>query len=69
MKPGIQRGVDDARWTVEIHGNDGLDDAEDSSCFQTSTPGPCVYIIQKLNTLADDGDSQKASIELRFFSY
>ena len=66
---GLRTGGGNARWEIEVHGNDGDQES-------LSSPGPAVYIIRKMSPIdvksdeqEDDDDSTPATIPLRFFSY
>ena len=67
--PGLRAGDQDWRWEIEVHGNDGLDDFEDQNHAMPISPGPCVYVIHKLDVPTEDKDGTTASIPLRFFTY
>lgn len=71
--PGLRAGDTDARWEIEVHGNDGMDDMEDGNSIPSGSPGPCVYVIKKLETPAEEDHASKSAdpptIPLKFFTY
>lgn len=63
---GLQSGSKNMKWEIEVHGNE----VDDSS---SENPGPCVYIIQKLEKATEENvtmeDEEQTGLHLRFFSY
>jgi SAM-dependent methyltransferase len=75
--PGLREGDQNARWDIEVHGNDGSGELEEGNDGEDASPtawgpGPGVYIIRKTVRLRE-GDARSndemQTIPLRFFSY
>jgi SAM-dependent methyltransferase len=70
--PGLRTGGRDATWEIEVHGNDGSNDIDNGKFDPPSSPGPCVYIIHKMDGQADDegvDTKETPTIPLSFFTY
>ena len=70
--PGLREGGKNCDWQVEVHGNEvsiPSDDEEDSS----ESPGPCVYMIEKIPLSKDKKietiQSEPPTIPLKFVTY
>ncbi|KAI2513459.1 methyltransferase domain-containing protein [Fragilaria crotonensis] len=67
--PGLRAGDQDWRWEIEVHGNDGIDDIDNQDHATQTSPGPCVYVIHKLDMPVEEKDGSTTSIPLSFFTY
>ena len=75
--PGLRKGGKRFDWNVEVHGNSAdipSENEDDDGDSPPESPGPAVYIIQKV-ARRNDGvagkvdDEKPRTIPLRFFSY